>query len=83
MATRKRKANGGGPDCPPECKLLLNSGGLRGTLEGVLATRESLNRRGRDFSPALYKKLCAVVCGAHKELQALEPEILKGNIVSN
>jgi len=68
-------------NCPPECKLLLNGFGLMGTITGVLATRESLNYRGKDFSPALYKKLCAVICTAHKELTALEPEILKGNTV--
>jgi hypothetical protein len=78
MAKRKAATDNGGIACP-ECKLLLNSGGLMGTLNGILETRKSLNARGKDFSPALYKKLCTAVCGAHKALVALEPSIIAGD----
>lgn len=81
--TKTRKTTtAAGPDFCPECKLILNSLGLRGSLDGILALRRDLNARGRDFSPSILAKLCKVICGAHAELQALEAGlVMRSNTV--
>jgi len=60
-------------ECPP-CKLLANSGGLNGTMRGILAVRDHLNARGKDFRPQTYERLNKAICGAHEELQKIETE---------
>lgn len=67
-------------DCPP-CKLLANSGGLNGTLRGILAVKDHLNARGQDWTPELYAELNKIVCGAHKALVELEPKLIHGPFV--
>jgi hypothetical protein len=67
-------------ECPP-CKLLANSGGLNGALRGLLAVREDLLRRGKDWAPELYEALNQIVCGAHQEIVALEPKLIRGPFV--
>lgn len=67
-------------ECPP-CKLLANSGGLNGTLRGLLAVREDLLRRGKDWSPELYAAVNEIICGAHEKLVALEPKLIRGPFV--
>lgn len=61
--------------CPP-CKLLLNGDGMTGMWVGIKGVKDHLNSRGMDFSPSVYKKLCDIICGAHKELAAYEPELV-------
>lgn len=63
------------PPCPP-CKLLLNSGGLTGALQGILDVKDHLDAEGKQFHPDLIKKLNKVICGAHDDLVALEPDVM-------
>lgn len=67
-------------DCPP-CKLLANSGGLNGALRGILAVKEHLNARGKDWRPELYEKLVEIVCTAHNQLVEIEPELVRGPFI--
>lgn len=67
-------------ECPP-CKLLANSGSLNGALRGLLAVREDLLRRGKDWTPGLYDALNEIICGAHQELVELEKKLIRGPFV--
>jgi hypothetical protein len=66
--------------CAP-CKLLLNSGGINGTLSGIEKAIDNLNRRGYDIPEEAYHKGVTLICGFHKELQEFEKLIGEGPYV--
>ena len=66
--------------CAP-CKIILNNGGLTGTLAAIERAITHLNSRHQDLHPDTYAKLVKVICDAHQELQALEPLIYDGPFV--
>lgn len=63
--------------CAP-CKLLLNHGGVIGTLNGMEKAIEHLNKRGQDLHVDTYHKLVKTICGFHADLQELETLIIDG-----
>lgn len=66
--------------CAP-CKLLLNSGGVGGTLAGIEKAVEHLNRRGYDLPDDVYHKGVELICGFHAQLQEFEKCIAEGPYV--
>lgn len=57
------------------CKLLLNSGGVIGTLTGI--SNVIISPQGSTISPELIKEGEGLICGFHEQLREYEEKLLK------